>query len=184
MRERIEAFVDNRFYPQKFDLASGLVEVGPEYWSFLDLQLLMELAMEHVSRVLGTAYAAFYVAAGSDRFTLTGQMNGAARETPAITLSKAQHDELEKKHVVASEGMTHLAGHVPLFIDRGKSNEVLGLLSIGSRTNGKGYSGDDLKGLVELGNKIGLALNAIQMAEKRRTSGPRLSAADAAVARP
>jgi hypothetical protein len=29
-----------------------------------------------------------------------------------------------------------------------------------------------LKGLVELGNKIGLALNAIQMAEKRNLSSP------------
>jgi GAF domain-containing protein len=63
--------------------------------------------------------------------------------------------------------MAPLAGHVPLFVDRGKSNEVLGLLSVGLRTNGRGYSGDDLKGLVELGNKIGLALNAIRMAEKR-----------------
>jgi hypothetical protein len=59
-----------------------------------------------------------------------------------------------------------IAGHVPLFIDRGESNELLGLLSVGARTNGKGYSGDDLKGLVELGNKIGLALNAIKLAEE------------------
>ncbi len=49
------------------------------------------------------------------------------------------------------------------------------MLSIGSRTNGKGYSGDDLKGLVGLGNKIGLALNAIQMAEKRKHSLSNLS---------
>ena len=165
LRSRIEAFVDKHFYPQKLDLASGLVEVMPEYWSFLNREKLMRLAMGHVRDVLGTEHAAFYLASGTDRFSLAGQLNGAG-DYPSITLSKKQHDELQKKHVVESEGMAPLAGHVPLFIDRGKSNEVLGLLSVGSRTNGKGYSGDDLKGLVDLGNKIGLALNAIKLAEE------------------
>jgi hypothetical protein len=165
LRSRIEAFVDKHFYPQKLDLASGLVEVMPEYWSFLNREKLMRLAMGHVRDVLGTEHAAFYLASGTDRFSLAGQLNGAG-DYPLITLSKRQHDELHKKHVVESEGMAPLAGHVPLFIDRGKSNEVLGLLSVGSRTNGKGYSGDDLKGLAELGNKIGLALNAIKLAEE------------------
>jgi hypothetical protein len=182
LRSRIEDFVDKRFYPQKLDLASGLVEVRPEYWSFLDRETLMELAMEHVRSVLGTKHAAFYLATGPDRFQLASQLNGAAREHPMIMLSKKQHEELQKKRVVASEGMANLAGHVPLFIDRGKSNELLGLLSVGSRASGKGYSGDDLKGLVELGNKIGLALNAIRMAEKRKASESPLTTPNAAVA--
>lgn len=170
LRDRIEAFVDKRFYPQKLDLASGLVEVAPEYWSFLDRETLMNLALGHVSNVLGTMHAAFYLAASADRFELAAGLNGADSESPVITLSKKQLEDLQKKRVVASDGLDHLAGHVPLFIDRGKSNELLGLLSVGSRTNGKGYSGDDLKGLVELGSKIGLALNAIRMAEKRMSS--------------
>jgi hypothetical protein len=182
LRSRIEDFVDKRFYPQKLDLASGLVEVMPEYWSFLDRETLMELAMEHVRSVLGTEHAAFYLATGPDRFQLASQLNGAAREHPMIMLSKKQHEELQKKRVVASEGMANLAGHVPLFIDRGKSNELLGLLSVGSRASGKGYSGDDLKGLVDLGNKIGLALNAIRMAEKRKASESPLTTPNAAVA--
>jgi len=163
LRSRIEAFVDKRFYPQKLDLASGLVEVEPAYWGFLDRKTLMRLAMGHVCSVLGTEHAAFYLTSGPDKFQLAGKLNGLSGEEVTITLSKKQQEELQKKHVVASEGKGLLTGHIPVFIDRGKSNELLGLLSIGSRTNGKGYSGDDLKGLVELGNKIGLALNAIQL---------------------
>jgi hypothetical protein len=172
LRERIETFVDKHFYPQKLDLASGLVEVQPEYWGFLDREMIMQLAMEHVSNVLGTEHAAFYLATGADRFQRSGQLNGAALKHTTLNLSKKQYNELQNKRVIPCDGMAPLTGHVPLYIDRGKSNEVLGLLSIGSRTNGKGYSGDDLKGLVELGNKIGLALNAIQMAEKRNLSSP------------
>ena len=62
-------------------------------------------------------------------------------------------------------------GHVPVYIDRGKTNEVLGLLSIGARDNGKGYSGDELKGLADLGGKIGLALNAIQLGSTSSLGG-------------
>ncbi len=163
LRSRIEAFVDKRFYPQKLDLASGLVEVEPAYWSFLNRETLMRLAMGHVCSVLGTEHAAFYLASGSDKFQLASKLNGSSGYDVTITLSKKQQEELQKKRVVASEGKGSLTGHIPVFIDRGKSNELLGLLSIGSRTNGKGYSGDDLKGLVELGNKIGLALKAIQL---------------------
>jgi hypothetical protein len=78
-------------------------------------------------------------------------------------VSEEQRLELERKRVIAAEGVDSIVGHVPVYVDRGKMNELLGLLSIGTRTNGKGYSGDDLKGLTELGGKIGLALNAIRL---------------------
>jgi hypothetical protein len=166
LRDRIEAFVDEHFYPQKLDLASGLIEIKPEYWSFLDQESLIRLAMEHVRSVLGTEHTAFYLANKHDQFGLAGQHNGSAKGHPVIILSKKQREELQKERVVASEGLGLLVGHVPLFIDRGKSNELLGLLSVGKRMNGRGYSGDDLKGLVELGGKLGLALKAIQMRER------------------
>ena len=166
LRSRIEAFVDKHFYPQKLDLASGLVEVEPAYWGFLDRETLIRLAMGHVCSVLGTEHAAFYLASSTDQFRLAGTFNGSAQEEGTIILSKEQQEELQKKRVIASEGKGSLTGHTPVFIDRGKANEMLGLLSIGSRTNGKGYSGDDLKGLVELGKKIGLALNAVEMGEQ------------------
>ncbi|MGD8620611.1 MAG: hypothetical protein PVI81_00085 [Anaerolineales bacterium] len=171
LRDRIEAFVDKRFYPQKLDLATGLVEVEPEYWSFLRRETLIRLTMEHVRRVLGTEHVAFYLDSGSGRFQLAGQVDGSAGGETSITTSSKQKEELMKKRVVASEGSSLIAGHVPLFIDRGESNELLGLLSVGARANGKGYSGDDLKGLVELGNKIGLALNAIKLAEEGEQTG-------------
>jgi hypothetical protein len=163
LRARIEKVVDKRFYPQKLDLATGLVEVQPEYWSFLNQETLIRLAMMHVRNVLGTDHAAFYLAAGPDRFELAQQLEDSAQGHTTITLSAKQLEELQKKRVISSEGTGLLTGHIPLFIDRGKTNELLGLLAIGSRTNGKGYSGDDLRGLVEFGGKIGLALNAIQL---------------------
>ena len=80
-----------------------------------------------------------------------------------LTFTEKQRSELEGKRVITANGTGLLVAHVPVFVDRGKANEVRALLSIGARANGKGYSGDDLKGLAELGGKVGLALNAVQL---------------------
>jgi hypothetical protein len=163
LRTWIEAAVNRRFYPKKMDLASGLVEVQPEYWGFLDHPTLLRVSMEHVRRVLGTNHSAFFLASEGGEFRLVQQVDDSAGGVKSILVSEEQCKELEKKRVIAAEGSGSLVGHVPIYVDRGETNELLGLLSIGPRENGKGYSGDDLKNLSQLGGKIGLALNAIQL---------------------
>jgi hypothetical protein len=171
LRTWIEAAVNRRFYPEKMDLASGLVEVQPDYWVFLNRPALLRVSMEHVCRVLGTNHAAFFLASEGSEFRLAQQVDGSAGGVTSVLVSEQQRHELEKKRVIAAEGSGLLAAHVPVYVDRGKANELFGLLSIGARENGKGYSGDDLKGLAELGGKIGLALNAIQLGSTRSESG-------------
>jgi hypothetical protein len=170
LRTWIEAEVNRRFYPKKEDLASGLVEVQPEYWGFLDRPALLRVSMEHVRRVLGTDHAAFFFASEGGEFRLAQQVDGSAGGVTSVSVSEEQRKALEKKRVIAAEGSGMLVAHVPVYVDRGETSEILGLLSIGARENGKGYSGDDLKGLAELGGKIGLALNASNWA--RLSFGP------------
>jgi hypothetical protein len=43
LRAWIEGWVNRRFYPAKADLASGMVEVQPVYWGFLDRGALMRI---------------------------------------------------------------------------------------------------------------------------------------------
>jgi hypothetical protein len=163
LRTWIETGVNKRFCPEKHDLASGMVEVQPEYWGFLDRAALMRISLDHVRRVLGPRHAAFFLAAAQGEFRRSAEAEESGGGSSSIWLSEQQRHELEKKRVVAAETRGPMMGHVPVYIDRGKTNEVLGLLSIGARDNGKGCSGDELKGLADLGGKIGLALNAIQL---------------------
>jgi hypothetical protein len=50
MRIRVQSFVDQRFYPQKGDLASGLVELLPGFWSSPDRQTLVSADEDHARR--------------------------------------------------------------------------------------------------------------------------------------
>ncbi len=169
LRTWIEEWVNRRFYPEKLDLASGLVEVQPEFWGFLDRPTLIRVSMEHVCRALGTPGAAFFESAKPGEFRLAGQIAGSAGKARVVRPTPKDLAELGRKRVVAAAGSGLLAGHVPIYVDRGKAAELLGVLSFGPRASGKGYSGDDLQGLVELGGKIGLALKAIQLGEAGRS---------------
>ena len=169
LRAWIEGWVNRRFYPEKADLASGMVEVQPEYWGFLDRGALMRIAMDHVRSVMGTSHAAFYLEAEPGTFHLEGRAAGSEGPAATIALSDRSRLDLEKKRVARVVDGGPVSAHVPLYVDRGKATEVLGLLAIGERSNGQGYSGDDLRALAELGGKIGLVLNAIRLGEESRS---------------
>ncbi|MGA9532287.1 MAG: hypothetical protein WBR18_06180 [Anaerolineales bacterium] len=164
LRSRIQDFVDKRFYPQKANLTSGLVEVESGYWPFLDQQRLIDLSIEHISSALGTPDSALHLRADAG-FRLAGQRGEADSVPDHLVISDDEVKELKRGRVVPADPPGPWAGHIPVFVDRGQSIELLGLLSIGERSNGRGYSGDELRAMVELGGKIGLALNALQLAE-------------------
>ena len=71
--------------------------------------------------------------------------------------------ELQRARAAAWEEAPDFAGYIPLFIPRVGPNEVLGLLALSERKNGRGYSGDDLKALAELGGKLGKVLYALEL---------------------
>jgi len=168
LRSRVQAFVDQRFYPQKADLASGLVEIQPGFWSLLDRQTLVSAAQEHARRALGVSYSAFFLPDPDGIFESVAHDEAPQGVTSRLELSPQQMDELLGKRVIANTNGGAAAGYVPIHVDRGRTTELLGLLAIGTRDNGRGYSGDDLKGLVDLGGKIGLALRAVELGESRR----------------
>jgi len=168
LRSRVQAFVDKRFYPQKADLASGLVEIQPGFWSLLDRQTLVSVAQEHARRALGVSYSVFFLPVSDGIFASVAHEEAPQAETSRLELSPQQMDELHQKRVIANTNGGAAAGYVPIHVDRGRTTELLGLLAIGTRDDGRGYSGDDLKGLVDLGGKIGLALRAVELGESRR----------------
>ena len=170
LRTRVQTFVDKHFYPQQDDLTTGLVEIMPEFWAFLDRSTLIPVAEDHVRAVLGVPFTAFYLAEQEGGFKLVETGDTPPGVPSRIKPTASQVDELIRKRVVAAEVSGHAIGYVPIHLDRGRTAELLGLMAIGKRTNGRGYSGDELKALADLGGKIGLAMRAIELAEARARS--------------
>ena len=58
---------------------------------------------------------------------------------------------------------------VPLTVSRFKVNELVGVLAVGPRTLGRGYSRDHQNDLSTLGRNAGMALHMLKLNEKKNT---------------
>lgn len=67
---------------------------------------------------------------------------------------------------VVSEQSSRLL--VPLYVPRLRSKQLVGVLAVGMRKNGRGYSSDDKRALAELGGEVGIAIYAVQLRTRKR----------------
>jgi len=76
--------------------------------------------------------------------------------------------KLENASIVTLTGETPFAMLVPLTVSRFKVNDLVGVLAVGPRTLGRGYSRDHQKDLSDLGHNAGMALHMLKLNEKKQ----------------
>lgn len=170
-RKWLEERIEKRFYPHKTDLSQGLVEVGSDFWGFIAQPDLLSASVRHVHEKLGATPVAIY-APDSKAILRRSELRGAAAASlPAtLTLSTDTLKEFSNKHVDTLEAAGPFAALVPLYVAGRQTLELRGVLALGAKKDGRGYSGDELKALYELGGKIGLALLAVALRQTRKSA--------------
>lgn len=162
IRSRLETWVDKRFYPERRDLTEGLVEIQPSFWPFRSVEQLMDACLDHVCQVLACRETAIYLGPEEGPFRPVRSRGSDLGGLTAIAPTKAQSARLSRKKAVSSVPPDRTSAYIPIYVDRHKEVLLLGVLSMGPRTDGRGYSGDELKGLAVLGGHLGLALYAVR----------------------
>jgi hypothetical protein len=76
-------------------------------------------------------------------------------------------NKLENATLVTLQEDGPFAMLVPLSVSRFKVNDLVGVLAIGPRTQGRGYSRDHLADLSALGRNAGMALHMLKLNEKK-----------------
>lgn len=161
-RKRVEEWIDKRFYPHKKDLSVGLVEIEQGFWPFISLPRLLDSSLSHIAETLKCQPTAVYLKGPGGRLKPVRSLGVQIKTLHPFTVSKKQLAEFERKRVAAFEGSGSFSALVPLAI-AGRSKGMLGTIAFGPRANGRGYSGEDLKSLVELGSRIALAIHAVEL---------------------
>lgn len=163
-RKWLEAGIERRFYPHKTDLTQGLVEAGPDFWNFISARDLLAASARHVHEKLMAKPVAIYSPNAKGVLQLSEAQGINAKELPAILmLSKETLREFAEKRVDVLEQAAPFAGLIPLYVPGRQQLELRGVLATGSKPDGRGYTGEELKALYELGGKIGLALLAVSL---------------------
>lgn len=157
LRGSLEGWINRRVYSDNSKLARELVEISDPRFT-LSKPALARLVAERVSKVMGSEHGAVYFADGAG-YRLAAAAKGT--KAPArLRLDKKTQPALEAGKTLTG-GPLHLLA--PLYVPRLRSKQVVGLLAIGLRKQGRGYSSDDRAALAELGGQVGTALYAAEL---------------------
>jgi len=164
VRARIEKWINKRVYPEN-NLARELVELSPDIRNLLSLQEIARIVAQRVTRVLNSREGAVYLATGGNSYTLAAASQARPSSASRLKPTAKMQADLSAGRVVSSDKI-HLL--VPLYVPRLRSKELVGLLTISERKDGRGYSSDDRRALVDLGGEVGTAIYAGQLRMKNK----------------
>ena len=167
LRQRIQRLVDRKMKPEEVSFGETSALLGLEVQALLPPAELLGTLVEAVAGQLGLDSAAVYVPAAGDRLSL-------ARETPAgagspgdLPIDESTRDGLRQGRLVPRPESSGFSFLVPLMTSRTLGHAFCGVLALGPRRNGKGYTTPMEHGLRQLGIEAGKALYVARLRESR-----------------
>jgi len=162
LKDRLAARINAYFFAAQDKLAVGLIEIEPGYWPFIDRDELLKATVRHVSGAMTSAPVAVYLREDDGVFHPQVAHGTSPADLPEFTPTSDMADSFNSRRAVVIEDGPFVV-LVPLLVPRASTPDILGLLAIGAKSMGRGYSGYDLRALVELGEGVAKALSAIRM---------------------
>jgi len=180
VKDRIQNFVDRRFYPSRFSYREAIRNFGHELVNVLDLQTLLDTLSAFLTQTMQIRPVAIYWQVPSADLYKIKQTDGTFSAPPSFRATDSVVERLKqkkalvdfsvlKKEMLTDEGTapwrrlkTELV--LPL-LARGK---VVGFLSLGPKDDNEPYFNEDLDLLQSLNDRINISLeNALLMEELR-----------------
>lgn len=166
LRERIERSINRRFFVAQEKLATGLIEAQQGFWPFIDLSDLLEAALPQIASAMEVQIAAIYVKSDDGSLFPRSSLGIPNHDLEALAISADQMNAFSKKRAVPAN-LAPFTALVPMLVPRLSEPDVIGVLALGQRAKGRGYSGYDLKSLVEVGESLGTAIYALSTKESK-----------------
>jgi hypothetical protein len=165
-RSRPTFGINHRLFPERIDLSEGLVEISPDFWYWVGLPRIMNATLDHVEDIYSCSAAAIYLKKSENEFLPVAALGIPLSKLETYKQSKEEQELLQRKKGILSEKADPFAISVPIHLPRRANAEVLGVLHLGKRKEGRDYSGDDVKTLVSFGAKLGQPVYAFGAAKK------------------
>ncbi|MCL4257238.1 MAG: hypothetical protein KJZ53_01765 [Anaerolineales bacterium] len=87
-------------------------------------------------------------------------------DLPAYQTSPAEQDQLAHKKGILSDEAAPFVLTTPIYLARRKGPELIGVLRLGKRKQGRGFTGGDVKTLTSFGAKLGEPIYALGQKSK------------------
>ena len=167
VQQWVEKWVNKHFYKDRIDYSEALIELKPEMWNFLTPADLGHTLVTIIPALLQSSSGALFIEE-KESLKLIEVHNMHPSEAYKFHFSEDILKKLGNAEIVNLAEAGPFALLVPLTVTRFKVNDLVGVLAIGPRTLGRGYSRDHQKDLSDLGRNAGMALHMLKLNERKR----------------
>lgn len=167
LRDGLQNFVDSRFKPEEIDFSGAIVEFAPEAQLMLSSNDILKILARQVEEQLNVTAVEIYIKDGNGNLVLTEPVKPES-EAGFLPISPKERAILEKGDVLVPADSSHYSLLLPLKLKRASKPDFLGVLTLGVREHGVGYSSSVLKSLKKFGEEAG---KVFYIAKLRESSG-------------
>jgi hypothetical protein len=167
LRDSLQNFVDGRFKPEEIDFSGTIVEFAPEAQLMLTSGDILKILAHQVREQLNVADVEIYLKHENGELILTEPVKPGV-EASFLSLHQKERAILEKGDVLVPADTIRYSLYLSLTLKRASKPDFLGVLALGPRENGVGYSSSVLKSLKKFGVEAGKVL---YIAKLRESSG-------------
>lgn len=164
LKDRTQTYVDRRFYRERVDLQTAFAEFSHEIRRFTEVDGLLHTLVNTVADLLHVEHCAVYVSAGSSGFKLAAPQALPTAPPEEWTPSAEALHKLEMGLGVAQADDRIFPLLIPLSLPPAARTgnpewaRWLGVLALGPRLSGRGFSREDRALLLTLADQVGTAV--------------------------
>lgn len=169
IRTWVEKRVNERFYKDRVNFVEAIVELQPEKWQFISTADMLQLLVVKTPSLIKSTRSAIYLI-DNKGFDLVSAFGIEKKEVRNLVVDPKDIEKLKKRKVVELPNKEPFVVLVPLTVPRGHENDLVGILALGAREKGRGYSRDHISDLADLGKNAGVAIHFLQLSKNKTNS--------------
>ncbi len=174
---RVRTFIDRRFYRDKVNIQQASQAFAIEARSILELPQLLKLLLQRLEGWLHNVHSVVYLRENGHLVPI--HSHGLA-EAPPLNVSASQLERLNKGDLLSRPNESVFPLLVPFTVRRVNGLELIGVLGLGPRRSGLGYTTDDFALLTNLANQVSNTIHVAQLVTEKEAEARHREEAEAA----
>ncbi len=163
VRQAVDSWIEERYFPQNRLLARDFIEFSSEYRSLLTETELLELINRRLCTLMGLRWSCIFKRNQRGEFRAVSGSGTPLEELEALKLPDGMLSSWGAARAMRGSRESRFEILVPLHVPRIRNDEVVGILALGPRKEGQGYSRSDMRELTRFGEDAGKVLFAYEM---------------------
>jgi len=169
VQKRFQNLIDRRFFREKVDFRKAFTDFSRQVRTIIDLPELLHILATLMTDILHITHGAIFLLEGETHFHLAHAHNMAEGEVAQLTLLPSALHRLRLGQTVeqAAQDNATFPLLVPLIAPKTGGSELVGVMALGPRLSGQGYSREDHALLTGLADQAGTAIYVARLIAER-----------------